>query len=83
MGFVPRRADVLWTALATALALVVLQVDEARNPELLGALLSVAACAPIAVRRTHPLAAAVAAMAFAAAGLALGYTVTVPTQSPR
>src|ERR687895_256729 len=78
MGFVPRRADVLWTALATALALVVLQVDEARNPELLGALLSVAACAPIAVRRTHPLAAAVAAMTFAAAGLALGYTVTVP-----
>jgi signal transduction histidine kinase len=78
---VPRRADVLWSAIATALALVVLRVDasgEAPDPEAVGVLLSVAACAPIAVRRSHPRAAAVVALAFAAGGLALGHTVIVP-----
>jgi signal transduction histidine kinase len=82
---VPRRADILWAALATALALVVLQVDNTGatpeldgNPMALGALLCVAACAPIAVRRTRPLAAAVTALAFGVAGLALEYTAVVP-----
>lgn len=75
----PRRADVLWAALATALALVVLLLDAAGSTlDRTSALLSVAACAPIAVRRTQPLAAAVAALAFAVAGLALEYTVIVP-----
>src|ERR671919_567457 len=84
MGFVPRRADVLWTALAIALALAVQQLDasdatrDERAPDLLGALLAIAACAPVAVRRAHPLAAAVAALPFACAALALGYMVIVP-----
>jgi signal transduction histidine kinase len=81
---VPRRTDLLWTALATALALAVLQVDMSdaaqgdRAPDLLGALLVIAACAPIAVRRAHPLAAAVVALPFAGAALALGYLVILP-----
>ncbi|MBE2316145.1 sensor histidine kinase [Solirubrobacter sp. CPCC 204708] len=80
----PRRADVLWTALVTAAALAVLQVDLARTtppdraPDLLGALLVIAACAPLAVRREHPLAAAVVALPFAGAALSLGYSVIVP-----
>ena len=84
LGHVTRRADVLWTALATALALAVLLLDAAdtspgdRGPDLLGALLVIAACAPVAMRRTHPLAAAVAALPFACAALALGYAVIVP-----
>src|SRR5918992_3842948 len=83
-GLVPRRADVLWTALATALALALQWADASgaaqvdREPDLLGALLTIAACAPVAVRRAHPLAAAVAALAFACAALALGYMVIVP-----
>jgi signal transduction histidine kinase len=72
---VPGRADILWTALATALALVILPGDETGATP---ALLAVAACAPIAVRRTHPLPAAVAALAFAAAGMALGHSAVVP-----
>ncbi len=52
------------------------QVD--RAPDLLGALLAIAACVPVAVRRAHPLAAAVVALAFACAALALGYLVIVP-----
>jgi signal transduction histidine kinase len=82
---VPRRADVLWAALATALAMVVLLSDvpgaqetSDRYPDLLGALLAVAACAMLAVWRRNPLATAVVALACAAAGLALGYTVVVP-----
>jgi signal transduction histidine kinase len=81
---VPRRADLLWTALATALALAMLQLDMSdatradRAPDLLGALLAIAACAPVAVRRAHPLAAAVAALAFAGTALALDYLVIVP-----
>lgn len=43
-----------------------------------GVLLTVAACAPIAARRTHPLPAAMTALAFAALGMALGYTAVVP-----
>ena len=84
MGFVPRRADVLWTALAIALAIGVQQLDadgvtpDDRAPDLLGTLLAIAACAPVAVRRAHPLAAAVAALPFACAALALGYMVIVP-----
>ena len=80
----PRRADVLWTALATALALALQWADASgaaqidSEPDLLGALLTIAACAPVAVRRAHPLAAAVAALAFACAALALGYMVIVP-----
>src|SRR5918996_625101 len=83
-GLVPRRADVLWTALAIALALTVQQLDASgvtrddRAPDVLGALLAIAACAPVAVRRAHPLAAAVAALPFACAALALGYMVIVP-----
>ena len=46
-----------------------------RAPDLLGALLAIAACAPLAVRRAHPLAAAVVALPFAGAALALGYLV--------
>lgn len=83
LGSVPRRADVLVTVLVTALALAVLldasdatRVDGASD--LLGVLLTVAACAPLAVRRTHPLAAAVAALPFACLALALGYMVVVP-----
>lgn len=84
LGLVPRRADLLWTALASALALAVLRLDAAgaaqvdRAPDLLGALLAVAACAPIAVRRAHPLAAAVVALPLACLALALGYLVIVP-----
>ena len=80
----PRRADVLWTALATALALALQWADASgaaqidSEPDLLGALLTIAACAPVAVRRAHPLAAAVAALPFACAALALGYMVIVP-----
>lgn len=80
----PRRADVLWAALAIALALALLRLDASdaagvdRAPDLLGVLLAVVACAPVAVRRAHPLAAAVAALAFACAALALGYLVIVP-----
>jgi signal transduction histidine kinase len=81
---VPQRADVLWAALATALALVVLRLDASdatqadRAPDLIGALLAIAACAPVAVRRAHPLAAAVAALPLAGAALALGYSVILP-----
>ena len=77
----PRRADLLWTALAIALSLAVLRLgtpDPTQNdraPDLLGALLAIAACAPLAVRRAHPLAAAVVALPFAGAALALGYLV--------
>ena len=46
-----------------------------RAPDLLGALLAIAACAPLAVRRAYPLAAAVVALPFAGAALALGYLV--------
>lgn len=80
----PRRADVLWAALATALALAVLKLDASdatrvdRAPDLLGVVLAIAACAPVAVRRAHPLASAVAAVFFAATALALGYMVVVP-----
>ncbi|MGE4426470.1 MAG: sensor histidine kinase [Solirubrobacteraceae bacterium] len=80
----PRRADLLWTALVTALSLAVLQVDGStatrgdRAPDLLAAALAIAACVPVAVRRTHPLAAAVVGLPFASAALALGYTVIVP-----
>src|SRR5918996_69774 len=83
-GLVPRRADVLWAALAIALALALQWADASgaaqvdREPDLLGALLTIAACAPVAVRRARPLAAAVAALAFACAALALGYMVIVP-----
>ena len=79
----PRRADVLWTALAIALALALQWADASgaaqvdRAPDLLGALLTIAACAPVALRRAHPLLAAVVALAFASAGLALGYMVVV------
>src|SRR5918999_6536862 len=82
-GLVPRRADVLWTALAIAVALALQWADASgaaqvdRAPDLLGALLAIAACAPVAVRRAHPLLAAVVALAFACAGLALGYMVVV------
>jgi signal transduction histidine kinase len=81
---VPRRADVLWTALVIALTLAMLQLDASdaaqadRAPDLLGVLLAIAACAPLAVRRAHPLAAAVTALALAGAALALGYLVIVP-----
>ena len=84
LGFVPRRADLLWTALAIAVALAVLQLGTSdpsqgdRGPDLLGALLAVAACAPVAVRRAHPVAAAVVALPFAGAALALGYLVIPP-----
>ena len=77
----PRRADLLWTALAIALSLAVLRLgtpDPTQNdraPDLLGALLAIAACAPLAVRRAYPLAAAVVALPFAGAALALGYLV--------
>ena len=81
LGFVPRRADLLWTALAIAVALMVLQLGTSdptqgdRAGDLLGALLAIAACAPVAVRRAHPVAAAVVALPFAGAALALGYLV--------
>jgi signal transduction histidine kinase len=84
LGFVPRRADLLWTALTIALALALLQLDAAggsqveRAPDLLGVLLAVGACAPVAVRRTHPVAAAVLALPFAGVALALGYMMIVP-----
>jgi signal transduction histidine kinase len=84
MGLVPRRADILWTALATALALATLQLDGSdaaqadRAPDLIGALLAIAACAPVAVRRAHPLPAAVVSLALAGVALALGYLVIVP-----
>lgn len=80
----PRRSDVLWAALVIVLALAVLQLDASdgtqgdRRADLLGALLTIAACAPVAVRRAHPLAAAVVALPFAGTALALGYTVIVP-----
>ncbi|WP_022929398.1 sensor histidine kinase [Patulibacter americanus] len=80
----PRRADLLWTALVTALALAALQLDPSdtargdRGPDLLGVLLVIAACAPVAVRRAQPLAAAVVALTAAAVALALGYAVIVP-----
>jgi signal transduction histidine kinase len=81
---VPRRTDVLWAALATALALAVMKLDASdatqvdRAPDLLSVLLAIGACAPLAVRRAHPLAAAVAALLFACVALALGYMVIVP-----
>jgi len=81
---VPRRADLLWTALVTAVALAVLELDAGaatqgdRAPDLLGALLVIAACAPVSVRRAHPLGAATVALPFAALALALGYTVILP-----
>jgi signal transduction histidine kinase len=84
MDVVPRRADLLWTALVTALALAALQVDSSdatrgdRGPDLLGVLLVIAACAPVAVRRTQPLAAAIVALTVASVALALGYAVIVP-----
>jgi signal transduction histidine kinase len=84
MGLVPRRADVLWTAAAMALALLVQQLDASdstqvdRAPDLLGALLVVAACAPVLIRRTHPVAAAVVALPFVGLALAAGYLVIVP-----
>ncbi|MDA0172548.1 histidine kinase [Solirubrobacter taibaiensis] len=80
----PRRADLLWTALAIAVSLVVLRLGtpdptaDDRAPDLLGALLAIAACAPLAVRRAHPLAAAVISLPFAGAALALGYLVIPP-----
>lgn len=83
LSFVPRRADALVTALVIALAVAVLldasdatRVDGASD--LLGVVLTVAACAPLAVRRTHPLAAALVALPFACVALALGYMVIVP-----
>jgi signal transduction histidine kinase len=72
---VPRRADFLWAALATAVALAVLLGDDTGAVPVL---LTVAACAPIAVWRTHPLPAAVVALAFAATAMALGYTAFIP-----
>jgi len=72
---VPPRADILWAALASVASVVVLQGEESGAAPVL---LAVAACAPIALRRTHPLAAAVVAVAFAAAGMALDYTAIVP-----
>jgi signal transduction histidine kinase len=84
MGLVPRRADLLWTALAVALALAGLQLGAShpapgdRGPDLLGVLLAVAACAPVAVRRAHPLASAVVALSLAGVALALGYAVIAP-----
>lgn len=83
-GVVPRRGDLLWTAVVTAVALSVLWVDlsEAtqtdRPPDLLGVLLVIAACSPLAVRRAHPVAAAVVALPFAGTALALGYLVILP-----
>ena len=80
----PRRADLLWTALTAALALALLKLDATdaarvdRPPDLLGCLLAVAACAPVAVRRTRPLAAALVALPCAGVALALGYMVIVP-----
>ncbi len=71
----PRRADILWAALATAVALVALLGDGTGATPVL---LAVAACAPIAVRRTHPLPAAVTALAFGAVSMALGHPATVP-----
>jgi signal transduction histidine kinase len=61
-----------------------LQLDAAdatqadRAPDLLGVLLVLAACAPVAVRRAHRIVAAVVALAFAGAALALGYLAIVP-----
>jgi signal transduction histidine kinase len=81
---VPRRIDLLWTALAVAVALAGVQLgasDATRvdgATDLLGALLVVGACVPMAVRRSRPVAAAVAAMPLACLALALGYTVIVP-----
>jgi signal transduction histidine kinase len=84
MRLMPRRADVLWAALAAALALLMLQLDAAdttqadRAPDLLGVVLVIAACAPVAMRRAHRIAAAVAALAIAGVALALGYLAIVP-----
>jgi signal transduction histidine kinase len=82
---VPRRADVLWAALAAALSVGLLQIwvpdasDTAnRDPDLLGAVLAVATCAMLAARRPYPLAAAVVALLCACAGLAIGYVSFVP-----
>ncbi|RKQ92737.1 histidine kinase [Solirubrobacter pauli] len=72
----PRRADILWAVLAVAGSLVVLLGGDDGGAA--GVLLAVAACAPIAARRTHPLPAAVTALALAALGMALGYTAVVP-----
>ena len=77
----PRRADLLWTAPAIAVALVVLRLGSTdpaaddRALDLLGAVLAIAACAPLAVRRAHPLAAAVVALPLEGTALALGYLV--------
>jgi signal transduction histidine kinase len=77
---VPRRADLLWTAPAIALAIAMLWLgpSDATRPDALGVLLAIAACAPIAVCRAHPVAAAVVALPFASAALALGYLVIAP-----
>jgi signal transduction histidine kinase len=72
---VPRRSDLLWAALATTAALAALLSDEAG---VIAVLLTVAACAPVVVWRTHPLPAAVASLTFAAAAMSLGHTGVVP-----
>lgn len=79
----PRRSDLLWTVSTIVAALAVLLFGGARSTEaepagVLGVALTVAACAPIAVRRAYPVAAAVVALPLAAAALALGYLVIVP-----
>lgn len=79
-----RPANLLWTALAIGLALAALQLDGsgtarvARAPDLLGTLLVIAACAPVATRRRIPLGSAAAAMLFAGVAMALGYMAIVP-----
>jgi signal transduction histidine kinase len=67
-----RRLDLIWAALAAAVATAGLIGDGA-----VPVLLAVAACAPVAVRRRHRVPAAVVSLAFASTAMALGHTAYV------